>query len=87
MASRQGAGVKRQARRKSVPGKFAGAQARLLQRYRHGPKRAAAIAREVERLNAAVADGAERIEFEDEPGRYAVIAESSRRGAPARTRR
>ena len=86
MASRQGAGVKHQATRKSVSGKFVRAQARLLQGYRHGPKRAAAIAREVERLNAAVADAARRIEFEDEPSRHAVIAEGSRR-APDRTRR
>ena len=86
MASRQGAGVKRQARRKSVSGKFVRAQARLLQGYRHGPQRAAAIAREVERLNGAVTHAAGKLQFEDEPSRYAVIAEGSRR-APARPRR
>ena len=70
----------------AVSGKFVQAQARLLQGYRHGPKRAAAIARELERLNAAVADAAGRIQFEDEPSRYTVIAERVRR-APTRTRR
>ena len=79
MASRLKAGVKRPARRRNVPGKFVQTQARLLQGYRHGTKRAAAIAREVERLNSVVAAAAGEIEFEDEPSRYAVIAEMSRR--------
>ena len=62
----------------AITAKFIREQGELLQGYRHTPKRAAALAREVERLNRVVTEIAAAIEFEDEPSRYATVVERSR---------
>ena len=79
--------ARRRQRRRGDPGnprimaitaKFIREQAEVLQGYCHSPKRAAAVAEEVERLNRLVAGAAAAIELEDEPSRYAAVIERSR---------
>lgn len=62
----------------TIRAKFIREQAKELQDYGHDLQRAGEVAKEVERLNRAVAGAAAKLEFEDEPSRYRVVVEKSR---------
>ena len=62
----------------AIKAKFIREQAEVLQGYRHSLKRAADIAKQVERLNRSIADAAAKIELEDEPAQYRAVVERSR---------
>jgi hypothetical protein len=46
---------------------------RVLRRIEIGAERAAEVAEELERLNGAVLDAAQRLDFNDDPGRFAAV--------------
>lgn len=56
-----------------------------LQRLDIGPQRADELAIEVERLNSAVTDAAQRLDFNDEPAKFSALLLAA--GQPAKAGR
>lgn len=63
------------------------AQAKLLQGYRVGARRAKELAKEIEGLNRAVREAGSGLAFEDEPSRFFAVLDAEAARARKRGRR